>query len=85
MNVIVPKLEYAGEAREGNAKSVKQWGNSTDGSSWTDTRMLTYDEQCSIKNRAGNSPTQDKQRRENARRRAINLKQGACQERDCQP
>ena len=24
MNVIVPKLEYAGEAREGNAKSVKQ-------------------------------------------------------------
>ena len=24
MNVIVPKLEYAGEAREGNAKFVKQ-------------------------------------------------------------
>ena len=24
VNVIVPKLEYAGEAREGNAKLVKQ-------------------------------------------------------------
>ena len=34
INMIVPKLEYAGEVSEGNAKEVsKTAGNSTDASS----------------------------------------------------
>ena len=44
MNVIVPKLEYAGEVWEGNGKFVKTTGESADDSSKNDTTMLQYDE-----------------------------------------
>lgn len=33
LNVIAPKLAYAGEVWEGNERFIKQLGNSTDGSS----------------------------------------------------
>ena len=65
MNVIVPKLEYAGEVSVGRERKVrKTTGNSADDRSYKDTRMLKYDEQCSSKNGTRNVPSENKWRRE---------------------
>ena len=44
MNLIVPKLEYAGEVWEGNAKLVKTAENSTDDIIERSAKMLKHDE-----------------------------------------
>ena len=48
MDVIVPKLEYAGEVWEGNAKLVKRLETAQMTSSYKSTRMLKYDESNSV-------------------------------------
>ena len=63
MNVLVPKLEYAGEAWEGNPEFVKQLKTVQTTDAKNKTRMLMYDDKySSIKSRTGNGPTQDEWR-----------------------
>ena len=65
MNAIVPKLEYAGEVWEGNAKFVKQLETVQHmTAALKHPRMPKYDWYYSIKSRTGNVPTQDKYRRD---------------------
>ena len=69
MNVIVPKLEYAGDVWGGNAKFVKQVErvqttaarNFTTGRMLNQVRPIKY---SSIESRTRNVPTYNKQRRE---------------------
>ena len=57
INVIVPKLEYAGEAWQGNAKQVKQLETVQTTAAKKNNRMLKYDEKySSIKSRTGTIP-----------------------------
>ena len=56
INVIVPKLEYAGEVWEGNSKLVKQIETVRMTAVIKCARMLKYDEYCGIKSRHGNVP-----------------------------
>ena len=44
MNVVVPKLAYAGEVVGREREVRKTTGNSADDSSKKDTKMLKYDE-----------------------------------------
>ena len=57
MNVIVPKLEYAGEVWEGNVKLVKKLETVQMAAAKKNTWMLKNDEQYSIESRVGNVPT----------------------------
>ena len=53
MNEILPKLEYAGEVREGNHEDRKTIGNSAHDSSKKYTRMLKYDDNIVIRAELG--------------------------------
>ena len=57
MSVIVSKLEYAGELREGSAKLVKQLETVQMTATEKTRGMPKHDEQYSVKDRIENVPT----------------------------
>ena len=68
MNVIVPKLVYAGEVWDGNAKFVKQLETAqmTPATKILGCSITTRNTNHSIKSRTRNVPTSNKSRREKA-------------------
>ena len=64
MNVILPKLEFAGEVWEGNAKFVKQLERVQMAAAKKKVqginKMLKHDGYCSVNSKTGDAPTRDK-------------------------
>ena len=81
MNVIVPKLEHAGELREANAKFVNQVETVQMAASKTILRCAKYDGNNCVKRKTRNAPTKENRdvRKLKWKYRVQNMPEKSCQ------